>query len=147
MPKLKGPATKKPGRPPKVAPPVIPPISDPDSEVLSEKEADSIVEEKIEEKEKAVLKLEAELDSQDWSTADPVIPEALKDVVWVAVYRCPEAHKTKATNRQAKSGVRCWKCKGLGKTVKAEIMPQFLEAPPSGDPDVEKRRKARRGAE
>lgn len=126
--------------------PEIPPILN-DDENISEAEANAMVDESIAQEKAELKKLENEIDSQDWTLADPVIPDALKDEVWVAVYKCVLGHKTKATNRQAKGGVRCWRCKEEGKTVKAEIMMQFLVPPESGDPDVDKRRRARKGSE
>lgn len=122
-------------------------VPEPDVVDLPEADADAIIDEAAAEEAKKQKKMESELDGQYWSRNDPEIPEALKDQVWVAVYRCSEGHKTKATNRQAKSGVRCWKCKESGLTVKAEVMPQFLDKPESLDPDTEKRHKARKGAE
>lgn len=118
-----------------------------ETEEMSEDEADAMIEEKVAEEKAVLKKLEDEMDGQYWSMADPVIPEALKGEVWVAVYKDALGHKTKATNRQAKSGVLCWTCKEAGKVSKADIMIQFLEPPDLGDPDVEKRRKARKGVE
>lgn len=115
------------------------------TEEMSEAEADAIVEEAAAKEKARMKKLESEMDSQDWSLSDPVIPEALKADVWIAVFKCALGHKTKATNRQAKTGVRCWRCKEDGKTAKADIMLQFLVPPETGDPDIDKRRRARKG--
>lgn len=120
---------------------------EPDVEDVSEQEAEAMVERHVHKKEEVKAKLEESVDAQDWTQSDPVIPEDLIGRVWIAVFRCPEGHKTKATNRQAKSGVRCYICKGAGKEVKADIMAQFLVKPEPLDEDLEKRRKARKGAE
>lgn len=112
---------------------------------MSEKEAERIVQRASDRKDEAKAKVEATVDSQDWTASDPVIPEELAGKVWVAVYRCPDAHKTKATNRQKDTGVLCWKCKAAGVKVKATIMPQFLEKPESMDPDLERRKKSHGG--
>lgn len=119
----------------------------PDVEEVSEKEAEAMVERAIQKKEEVKAKLEESVDNQDWTMYDPVIPEDLKGRVWIAVFRCPDSHKTKATNRQADTGVWCWACGQAGKKSIATIMPQFLKQPAPPDDDLEKRKKARKGAE
>lgn len=118
-----------------------------DNEEMSEAEVEAMEQRSTAKKEAAIARVEAEVDSQEWTLADPVIPENLVGRVWIAVFRCPEGHKTKATNRQADHGVWCWKCRGSGQKVKASIMPQFLTRPVSDDPDVAKRKKAAKGAQ
>lgn len=118
-----------------------------DNEEMSEAEVEAMERRSAQKKQAAIAKVEAEVDAQEWTLMDPVIPENLVGRVWVAVYRCPEGHKTKATNRQAESGVFCWKHRESGQKVKAEIMPQFLSRPITEDPDVAKRKKAAKGAQ
>lgn len=129
------------GKPPTAA------IEDEDGEDMSEDSIAKMVGRAEERKEEEKARVEATVDSQDWNMMDPVIPEELKGRVWIAVYKCPDGHKTKATNRQATTGVMCWRHRDAGKQVKAVIMPQFLARPNNEDPDAEKRRKARKGAE
>lgn len=118
-----------------------------ESEIVSEKEAEAMIERHVQKKEAVKAKLEESVDSQDWTMSDPEIPADLVGRVWIAVYRCPTGHKTKATNRQAESGVVCWRCREAGKKVKAVIMDQFLIKPEAPNEDLEKRKKARKGAE
>lgn len=121
------------------------PANELDAEDVPESEANAMVERAAKRREAEREKIEASVDNQDWSQSDPLIPEDLKGKVWIAVYKCPEGHKTKATNRQAKSGVRCAVCRGQGKTVKADVMPQFLEKPVEPDSDDIKRKQAAKG--
>lgn len=116
-----------------------------DVEDVPESEADAMIERAAKRREEEKQKVEAEVDKQEWSASDPLIPEDLKSKVWIAVYKCPEGHKTKATNRQAKTGIHCGACRIQGKTVKADVMPQFLEKPIPPDDDNEKRKQAARG--
>lgn len=118
-----------------------------DSEEVSEAEANAMVERAQEKKRAEQSKIESQLDDQDWSRSDPIIPEELQNRVWVAVYRCPSGHKTKATNRQARTGIPCWDCKQGpdGRVVKASMMPQFMQKPEPPTDDVEKRKKAAKG--
>lgn len=120
---------------------------DNDNEEMSEAEAAGILERQEKRKADFKAKLENEVDSQEWTLTDPVIPPELEGKVWIAVYRCPEGHKTKATNRQADSGVWCWKHREVGHKVMASIMPQFLNRPVTEDPDIAKRKKAAKGAQ
>lgn len=117
-----------------------------DVEEMSEAEVEAMANRQEVKKEQAKARIEAEVDSQSWSVADPIIPDELKGRVWIAVYRCPEGHKTKATNRQAESGVFCWRHREAGQNVKAEIMPQFLSRPVTDNPEAAKRDKAKRAA-
>lgn len=124
-----------------------PPVTESDDENMSEEEASALIDAKVVEAAQEVERQGEELDRADWTMADPVIPEALKGRVWIAVFKCPKGHKTKATNRQAKSGIACWRCREEGKRIKAEMMPQFEARPDTTDPDLEKRRLAKKGAE
>jgi hypothetical protein len=118
-----------------------------DNEELSETEAAAMLDRQEKRINDFKVKLETEVDSQEWTLADPVIPEDLKGRVWIAVYRCPEGHKTKATNRQADSGVWCYKHREAGQKIMATIVPQFLSRPNAEDPDVAKRKRAAKGAQ
>jgi len=100
------------------------PVVEKDDEDMSEDEVDNIIAKAEEKKVEAVKKVELSVDKQEWTKQDPVIPEELEERVWVAVYRCPNGHKTKATNRQKDSGVQCYECKET-----AVIVPQFLNKP------------------
>ena len=91
-----------------------------ESEEIPAAELDRMIDKAEAKKVAEVKKVELTVDAQDWTNADPVIPEALAIKVWVAVFACPVKHKTKATNRQEAAGVKCWVC-----GEKAEMMPQF----------------------
>lgn len=127
--------------------PKAPEFETPDNEDMTDAETTEIFDDQEKRKKDLQNKLEIEVDTQEWTLADPIIHEDLAGKVWVAVYRCPDGHKTKATNRQAKSGVWCWKHREAGQKVMATIMPQFLNRPDLGDPDVAKRKKAAKGAQ
>lgn len=122
-----------------------PMVHEPDVEEVSESEVAAMIERAEERKREEKEKIEAEVDDQAWSRSDPAIPEELEGRVWVAVYKCPHGHKTKATNRQAKTGVRCWDCGEKGQVVKAHVMPQFLQKPEPPADDIEKRKAAAKG--
>lgn len=128
-------------------PPEVTDSTTPDVEIVTDKEAEAMVERAEKRKEEVKAKAELAVDSQDWTISDPVIPAELKGRVWVAVFRCAQGHKTKATNRQADTGVWCFGCRQLGKREIATIMAQFLTKPEPPEDDLEKRRKARKGAE
>lgn len=114
-------------------------------EEMSEDEVSDMISEKEQDKKAEKAKILSHVDSQDWTRMDPVIPEELRTSIWVAVYKCPKGHKTKATNRQATDGVFCFECKEAGFKVVASIMPQFIRAPESDfDEKMEKRKKAKR---
>lgn len=118
-----------------------------ESEDVSESEANAMVERVVEKQTKQEAKEIEAVDRQDWTRNDPVIPEGLKGKVWIAVFRCPKGHKTKATNRQAEAGVLCYPCKVEGKQVKAEVMDQFVKKPAPADETTEKRKKAKRNSQ
>lgn len=105
-----------------------PPVQE-SGEDMSDFEADAMISRAEEKKQAETDKVEKSVDVQEWTKQDPIIPEELEGRVWVAVYRCPDNHKTKATNRQADKGVLCYECKGFGKQVTAVIVPQFLKKP------------------
>jgi hypothetical protein len=118
---------KKPGRPKKViesfdVPKPTVPVNEPED--MAETEVEGMIERKEQKEVEAVKKVELSVDSQEWSKNDPVIPDDLKGRVWVAVFKCPVGHKTKATNRQDNSGIKCFEC---GKP--SQIMSQFTEKP------------------
>ncbi len=118
-----------------------------DGEEMSESEANAMFERAEERKEAAEREAMDEVDGQDWTRNDPVIPEELLKArkVWVAVFKCPKGHKTKATNRQADSGVYCYECKEKGEKVRADIMDQFVERP-EAEENKDVKRKAQRRA-
>lgn len=137
--------------PPKFHSPTVvendPPAVESDGEEMSEAEVEAMERRSVAKKQAAIAKVEADVDAQEWTLADPVISDDLKGRVWIAVFRCPEGHKTKATNRQASSGVYCWRCREAGLKVTAQIMEQFLQRPVMEDPDIAKRKKAAKGAQ
>lgn len=100
-----------------------------DVEDVPDSEADAMIERAEEKKVAATKKVEKVVDTQEWTKMDPVIPEELEGRAWIAVYKCPHGHKTKATNRQADKGIQCFDCKSAGQTVSADIMEQFLTKP------------------
>jgi hypothetical protein len=55
---------------------------------------------------------------QKWGATDPVIPEDRKGSVWVALFKCPDGHKTKATSDYRR--IRCRVCEKV-----ATIMPGY----------------------
>lgn len=117
-------------------------------EEMSEDEVSDMISEKEQEQKSAKAKILSHIDSQEWTRQDPEIPEELRGSIWIAVYRCPKGHKTKATNRQAEDGVLCFECKAAGFKVIAAIVPQFIRAPRMEfDEKMDKRKKAARGAQ
>lgn len=119
------PVKKKPGRPKKIEEvEKKPPVVEPEEEEMSDAEIEILIARRQEKKEQAARKVELSVDAQEWTKQDPVIPEELAGRVWIAVYRCPSGHKTKATNRQADSGIQCAEC-----SQAATIVPQFLKKP------------------
>lgn len=106
----------------------VPEQHESDSEDMPESEVEGMIQRKEEKKAEAKKAVERSVDTQEWTKADPVIPEEMEDRVWIAVYKCPQGHKTKATNRQAESGIRCYECK-----EKAAIVPLFLKKPVQED--------------
>lgn len=127
--------------------PIVQEVPETDGEDMNEQEVAAMEERAKQRKDEAKAKIEATVDTQHWSLVDPIIPEELTGRVWIAVYRCPDGHKTKATNRQADKGILCFKHGELGQKVIAQIVPMFLEKPIPPTDDIEKRKKARKGAE
>lgn len=118
-----------------------------DTEVMGENEVDSMFEKAVERKEEVKRKAEDAVDSQEWTRQDPDIPEALKGRVWIAVFKCEKGHKTKATNRQADTGIYCWQCRVEGVKSRADMMPIFRGAPEdqSKKTDVKRKEMNKRG--
>lgn len=139
-------------KPKTTAPPLVDEVKDVDpaegaGEEMSDDEANAMFNRAEKRKEEATAKAFADVDQQDWTRNDPFIPVDLLKAgkVWVSVYKCPNGHKTKATNRQAEQGIFCWQCKETGKQVKATLC--FLGRPENDRTDEkdEKREKAKRG--
>lgn len=123
---------------------VVLPKEETDDEVMSESDADAMFNRQEEKKEQKTQAAMTSVDQQSWDRKrDPHIPPELEGRVWIAVYKCPEGHKTKATNRQRETGIRCEECLLHGKEVKADIMPGLFDAPPTKPVDDSKRVNAR----
>lgn len=82
----------------------------------------------------AAVPKKAVVSVHEWTRLDPVITNGQRKArtIWVAVFKCQDGHKTKATNRQGDEGITCYGC---GKH--ASMMEQFKFPPAPLRKDVD----------